>query len=99
MPRYMIELPHDADECVKALEELEPRAPDLLDGIYWGCVSGRHAGRIIVEAASESEARDMVPALLRDKVTVTEVRTVTTELAQLIDPEAAHPGIEKPFPS
>ena len=99
MPRYMIELSHSAVECVEALDEFEPRASDLLGETYWGCMSGRHAGWVVVEAESESAAREMVPPSVRDKVTVTEVRLVTPELAQAIEMEAAHPGIEEPFTS
>lgn len=99
MPRYMIELSHEANECVEALNRIEPRASDLLGEIYWGCMSGRHSGWVVVEAESESVAWEMVPPPVRDEVTVTEVELVTPELAEAIDMEAAHPGIEEPFTS
>ena len=99
MPRYMIELSYSPTECVAALDEIDPRAADLLGEIYWGCMSGRHAGWVVVEAESESAAKEMVPVCLRDKVTVAEVQMVKPELAQAIEMEAAHPGIEEPLTS
>ena len=40
----------------------------------WGCMAGEHVGWATVEAGSESEARNMVPALVRNKARITQVR-------------------------
>lgn len=96
MPQFMIELTHDPEECIEALEEHEPRASDLLDEVYWGCVSGRHSGWVVVEADDESQARNMVPESLRDRAKVTPVELATPELAEAVDMEAANPTLEKP---
>jgi len=95
MPQFMIELAHEPDECIKSLKELEPEAPDLLDGTFWGCISGRHAGWVIVNALNEDEALNMVPTNLRGKATVTEVDAIAG-LGETIDPEAAHPADAAP---
>ena len=98
MPQFMIELAHSADECVRSLKTFDSRAPDLLYGTSWDCVSGRHAGWVVVNADSEDEAPDMVPENLRGKATATEV-DVIPELPEALDPEAANPGIQEPFAS
>jgi len=96
MPRYMIELTDSATECAEALDEVEPRSEDLLDGTYWSCVSRDHTGRVIVEAVSESEALEMVAPALRGKVKITEIQTVMRDLAQSFDPEAVRPEAQEP---
>lgn len=98
MPQFMIELAHEPDECIKSLKEIEPEAPDLLDGTFWGCVSGRHAGWVVVNAENQEEALGMIPENLRGKATATEV-DVIPELPEALDPEAANPGIQEPFAS
>ena len=95
MPQFMIELAHDPNECVEALKTFDSRAPDLLDDTFWGCMSARHAGWVVVNAEDLEEALDMVPEELRAKALVTEV-DVIPELANAIDPEAAHPANQAP---
>jgi len=96
MPRYMIELSDSPTECVEALGEVEPRSEDLLDEIYWGCMLRDHTGRLVVEAESESEARDMVVPALRDKVRITEVQSAIPDLTRSFDPEAVRPEAQEP---
>ena len=98
MPQYMIELAHEPDECIRSLESFDPYASDLLDGTFWGCMSGRHAGWVVVNTESQEEALEMIPEILRGKVTITEV-DVIPELVDAIDPEAANQGIQEPFAS
>jgi len=97
MPKYMIELAHSPDACIAALDTLDARACDMLNGVYWGCMSGRHAGWIVVDAVSEEAAREAVPASIRRKVTVTQVQVASPDLAQAIDPNTVHPGEDEPF--
>jgi hypothetical protein len=97
MPTFMIELSHTPETCVAALDELDQNACDLLSEVYWGCMSGRHDGWVVVEAENESAARELVPGNVRGDVTITEVDVATLDLAHdVIDPNAAHPGDAEP---
>lgn len=96
MPQYVIEMTHSSSECVEALEEIEPRAKELLGDIYWNCMSGEHIGRVLVEADNEEQAREMVPESVRNEATVVEVQAVAPELVQAIDPEAKNPMSQEP---
>ncbi|MGB9588526.1 MAG: hypothetical protein ACPL7O_10145 [Armatimonadota bacterium] len=89
MSRFVIEVIHDPDECVKALREFETYPEDLLDEVYWSCVSGDHTGRIMVEAESLQQAWSMVPDSLRDRVAIREAEQIIPELAEtgVVDPE------------
>lgn len=96
MPQYMIEFSHSPDECIQALHEIEPWANDLLDDIYWGCLSGRHDGWAVVEAENEEQAKEMIPDAIRGAVKITRVTGYMPELEHGIDPEAKNPGRMEP---
>ena len=70
---YHIESPHTKEECLQALDETLAGGPQLLVQYDWGCMAGEHVGWATVEAGSESEARNMVPALVRNKARITPV--------------------------
>lgn len=76
---YLIEAPHSADECVQAMDEALARGPGFLAQFDWGCVEGEHVGWATVEAANESEARSMVPQVVRSKARVIRVDKVTPD--------------------
>ena len=97
MPTFMIELTHTPETCIAALDQFDENACDLLSEVYWGCMSGRHDGWVVVEADDELAARDIVPEPLRGAVTITEVDVVVPELAHdAVDPNAARPGNPEP---
>jgi len=79
MAKYMIEAPHTAAECLEALDEVLAKGAELLDKFHWGCMAGVHNGWAIVEAESESAARNMVPPSQRGKWRITEVTKITPE--------------------
>lgn len=91
MPQYMIELEHNPNECIQSLESFDEDASDLLEDTYWGCMSGRHAGWVVVNADNLEDALGMVPETLRERAMVTQV-DVIPELGYTVDPEAAHPA-------
>lgn len=89
MARYMIEFAHNVDDYIKALSEADEYAYEFLSGTYWSCLSEKRAGWTIVEAATESDALNMVPAALQDKVSITEVHELTPELIEWLQQKAA----------
>lgn len=75
MAQYLIKLPHTDAECLKALDEIAEKDSKLLPKVFWGCMAGDHTGYAIVDAKSESAAKEMVTApSIRAKASVTEVK-------------------------
>lgn len=79
MARYLIESPHTVGECLRALDEILGRDPGLLAKYDFACMSGEHTGYLIVEAGSESEARENVPSFLRGNARVIKLDKFTPE--------------------
>jgi len=65
MDRYLIETPHDVEECTRLFAQL--RAMGYLYHFDWGCKAGVHSGWAIIEAESEQQAQMAVPPLVRHK--------------------------------
>ncbi len=80
MAQYLVKLPHDDAECLKALDEIAEKGSELLPKVYWGCMAGDHTGYAIVDAKSESAAKQMiVDPTIRSNASVTEVKKLTTK--------------------
>jgi len=79
MGRYFVESPHTAQECLRALDEILSKGPEILEKYEWGCMAGDHTGYAIVEAPSESDARETIPAFLRGKARVVKMNRFTPE--------------------
>lgn len=70
MPRYIIESPHEPQECLQALDEVLAQGSDVLAGYEWGCAAGNHTGWVTVERDDESSARNTVPSFLLSKARI-----------------------------
>ena len=79
MERYLIESLHTPEECLRALDEVLAKSAATLDKYEWGCMAGDHTGYAIIEARSEGEAVEMVPAFLRGKARVVKLNRFTPE--------------------
>jgi hypothetical protein len=79
MERYLIESPHTPPECLRALDEILAKGPGHLAKYEWGCMAGDHTGYAIVEARSESEARETIPTFLNGKARVVKLNRFTPE--------------------
>ena len=78
MSKYLIELPHTKEECLRALDETRGSNRELLPLIDWGCSAGNHNGWVTVDAVDEFGARSRVSSdFLRGKAIVTKVDKVT----------------------
>jgi hypothetical protein len=69
--RFVIETPHREQDCLELVQLLN--AQGYLTHFDWGCLYGVHSGWALIEAASEAEARLMVPPLVRGQAHVTRV--------------------------
>ena len=79
MERYFVESPHTPQECLRALDEILAEGSGSLARYEWGCMAGDHTGYAIVEARSESEARQTIPAFLEGKARVVKLNKFTPE--------------------
>ena len=79
LPYYLVISPHTPDECVATLDQVQAMSKGALDRWYWGCMSGDHTGYQIVQAASENDALQIVPANLRAKAHVMKLNKFTAQ--------------------
>ncbi len=75
--RYIIETSHKPEDCVSALDAMVEQDKKLLAKMDWGCLSGDHTGYVIIEAASEQDARAKLPEKLRTSAKVTKLNKFT----------------------
>ncbi len=68
MDRYLIESPHDLENCAQVLQQIQ--AMGYLYNFDGGCKAGVHIGWAIIEAESEAQARLAVPSLIRHRAQV-----------------------------
>ncbi|HEY5901266.1 MAG TPA: hypothetical protein VIU39_01855 [Anaerolineales bacterium] len=68
MERYVIESPHAAEDCDRAIRDLY--AAGYLHFFEWGCKDNDHTGWAFVEAESREHALQMVPWYLRERARV-----------------------------
>jgi len=66
--RFLVVAPHDADECLDAIEATIGMGPGFQEAYEWGCMVGNHTGYVFVRAGGGQEAiDDYVPAFLRGR--------------------------------
>jgi hypothetical protein len=86
---YLIEVPHNEAECLRALDEQLEKGSDILDKFYYGCQVGDHTGYAIVDANNEEEVRRLIPDFLFDKSLINEVSKFTPEMIRSYHKKAA----------
>jgi hypothetical protein len=86
---YLIEVPQNEEECLKALDEQLEKGSDILDKFYFGCMTGDHTAYAIMDLKNEGEARNLIPGFLLDKSIITEVGRFTPEMIRSFHKKAA----------
>lgn len=86
---YLIEVPHNEEDCLKALDEQFEKGTDILDKFYFGCMTGDHTGYAILDLKNEGEVRNLIPSFLLDKSIITEVGKFTPEMIRSFHKKAA----------
>ncbi len=71
MQQYIVESPHNEEECRAAIEMVQ--AAGYLRHFKWGCPDGEHCGWAIIEADNADEALLSVPSLIRRKARVVQI--------------------------
>jgi hypothetical protein len=86
MLKYLVESPHNPEDCDKIIQEIH--AAGYLHHFEWGCHDGVHTGWAILESDSVEHAKQIVPWMVRDRA-----RIVRLEKFEVVDPD--HPHKEK----
>jgi len=95
MPRFMIEVPHEADAlaCALAVEALLRAGSHFVPHAEWGCKDGVHKAWIIADVENKAEARGLVPPPFRANATVTALNGFTlTEVDELLSNHGGKAG-------
>ena len=73
MPRFIIEVPHSGSkaECLRELDAFMQAGAHYLTNADWGCMADDHRAWLTVDVSSESEAKMMVPPVVRHKAKIT----------------------------
>ncbi len=77
--KYLLETPHTKEECLRELDDLLSKGPDVLDKFLWGCSKGDHTGYALVDAKDESDVRKLIPEFIRGKAKIIELSKFTPE--------------------
>lgn len=72
MPKFLIEVPHDAEltACARAVQAFLGSGSHFVANAEWGCHDGDHRAWIIVELDSKEEARSIVPPMFRSRASI-----------------------------
>jgi len=67
VPKFLIEVPHDADQlaCARVVQVFLATGSHFLTNAEWGCADGVHTAWIMVDVDSKAEARAIVPPAFR----------------------------------
>lgn len=97
MPKFLIEVPHAADElaCARAVQIFLATGSHFLTHADWGCMDGVHSAWIIVEMDSKAEALGIVPPGFRSVARVVGLNQFSMSAIEPILRRHLPPGAEK----
>lgn len=81
MARFLIEVPHEAEEraCALVVQIFLKTGSHYLTNAEWGCMDGEHKAWIIVEAESKENARIVLPPAFRSEARIVKLNRFTME--------------------
>jgi len=81
MPRFLIEVPHEAETvaCAVAVQIFLNTGSHFLSNADWGCLDGVHKAWIILEVEDKEEARLIIPPAYRPQATIVQLNKFTME--------------------
>jgi hypothetical protein len=88
MARFLIEVPHEAEEsaCIKAVRTFLRTGSHFLTHADWGCKDGEHKAWIIVDVDSKNDAEMIIPHSYRPEAKVVKLNYfVMDEVGELKD--------------
>ena len=92
MARFLIEVPHDAEEmaCARAVQFFLRTGSHFMTRADWGCSDGVHKAFIVVDVDSKDEALQLVPAIFRSQANIVGLNKFTME--EIDEVLHRHPG-------
>ena len=86
MPRFLIEVPHEAEveACANVVQVFLATGSHLLTQADWGCMDGNHTAWIIVETDSKESARLAIPPAFRRDAKIVGLNKFTMEEVECI---------------
>ena len=86
MPRFLIEMQHEAERlaCAQVVQVFLSTGSHFLTKADWGCMDGEHTAWIIVEVDSKEEARSILPPALRPHARIVALNNFTLEQVEAI---------------
>ena len=81
MPRFLLEVPHEAESiaCARAVQVLLQTGSHFLTHADFGCRDGDHRAWIVLEASSKEEARNALPPAYRGTARIVGLNKFTIE--------------------
>ena len=85
MKKFLIEVPHGADEdaCNHAIQVFLQTGSHFLTNAQWGCKDGEHKAWMIVDVENKEEARFIIPPYFRPSAKI--IQLVTFSPKEMID--------------
>jgi hypothetical protein len=69
--RYLVEVPHDPDECGWVMDEIIGRGPQYAHMFWWGCQVGEHRAWAWLDGPGrEAVLEEALPPVLRGRAVV-----------------------------
>ena len=92
MPKFLIEVPHEAEKiaCALVVKVFLETGSHFLSNADWGCLDGVHKAWIILEAESKEEARYVLPPAYRSQAEIIPLNKFTME--EIDEILSAHQG-------
>ncbi|OFV99376.1 MAG: hypothetical protein A3F68_12005 [Acidobacteria bacterium RIFCSPLOWO2_12_FULL_54_10] len=81
MPKFLIEVPHEAETraCAKVVQIFLSTGSHFLTHADWGCMDGMHKAWIIVDTDSKEDARLILPPAFRSQATIIQLNKFSLE--------------------
>ncbi|MBZ5639976.1 MAG: hypothetical protein LAO51_14610 [Acidobacteriia bacterium] len=96
MPRFLIEVPHEAEvvACARAAQVLLRTGSHFLTHADFGCNDGDHRAWIVVEGDSKAEVRNVLPVPYRANARIIGLNKFSLEeLETLIERHQGNAGV------
>ena len=81
MPKFLIEVPHEADliACAHVVESFLHYGSHFATNADWGCMDGVHKAWITIETDTKEDARNILPPAYRAGATITQLNRFSLE--------------------
>jgi hypothetical protein len=84
MPRFLIEIPHEASKaaCERAVQALMSTGSHLLTNADWGCPDDEHKAWIVVDIESKEAAATLIPPPFRQDAKIITLQNFSLDTAE-----------------